>query len=71
MTGRTHTDENTGLTWRKSSYSGGEQGQCVEIAETPSAIHIRDSKNTGGPSLTLAHSHFTTFVHFATSTLPG
>ncbi|MGW3334109.1 DUF397 domain-containing protein [Streptomyces rubiginosohelvolus] len=71
MTGRTHTDENTDLTWRKSSHSGGEQGQCVEIAETPSAIHIRDSKNTDGPSLTLAHTHFTTFVQFAAATFRG
>ncbi|MFB8020801.1 DUF397 domain-containing protein [Streptomyces rubiginosohelvolus] len=71
MTGRTRTDNNTGLTWRKSSYSGGEQGQCVEIAETPNAIHIRDSKNTGGPSLALAPTHFTAFVQFAASTLPN
>ncbi len=39
--------------WRKSSYSGSEGGQCVEVAAHPSAIHIRDSKNPDGPTLTL------------------
>ncbi|MEU9101808.1 DUF397 domain-containing protein [Streptomyces sp. NPDC048361] len=39
--------------WRKSSYSGSEGGQCVEVATHPSAIHVRDSKDPGGPSLTL------------------
>jgi hypothetical protein len=31
------------MRWRKSSYSGGEGGQCVELAGTLDAI--RDSKN--------------------------
>ncbi|WP_157881083.1 DUF397 domain-containing protein, partial [Streptomyces griseoruber] len=31
------------LKWFKSSYSGSEGGQCLEVALTPSAIHIRDS----------------------------
>ena len=39
--------------WRKSSYSGSEGGECVEVAAHPSAIHIRDSKNPKGPTLTL------------------
>lgn len=34
--------------WRKSSYSGGENGQCVELASTGA---VRDSKNPGGPAL--------------------
>ncbi|MFD3714923.1 DUF397 domain-containing protein [Streptomyces sp. NPDC058677] len=65
MTGYTRTDEKTGLTWRKSSYSGGEQGQCVEVAETPSAIHIRDTKDPDGPSLTLTPAGFNAFTRFA------
>ncbi|MCX4882706.1 DUF397 domain-containing protein [Streptomyces sp. NBC_00847] len=31
------------LKWFKSSYSGSEGGQCVEVAASPHAIHIRDS----------------------------
>lgn len=29
--------------WRKSSYSGGDNGECVEVAHTCDAF--RDSKN--------------------------
>ncbi|AZQ35561.1 DUF397 domain-containing protein [Streptomyces cyaneochromogenes] len=31
------------LHWFKSSYSG-DQGECVEVALTPTTIHLRDSK---------------------------
>ncbi|WP_406218767.1 DUF397 domain-containing protein [Streptomyces canus] len=33
------------LQWFKSTYSGDEGGQCVEVAACPHTIHIRDSKN--------------------------
>lgn len=40
------------LTWRKSSRSGSNGEQCVEVARTPSrAIATRDSKNPKGPIL--------------------
>ncbi|TDD29284.1 DUF397 domain-containing protein [Actinomadura sp. KC06] len=32
-------------TWRKSSYSGGEGGQCVELAFLDDSVGIRDSKS--------------------------
>ncbi|MFJ7239048.1 DUF397 domain-containing protein [Streptomyces olivaceus] len=38
----------TALRWFKSSYSGDEGGNCVEVATTPTAIHIRDSKAPQG-----------------------
>jgi hypothetical protein len=38
--------------WRKSSYSGGNGGECVEIAHVDGAIAVRDSKNPAGPLLT-------------------
>ena len=34
--------------WRKSSYSG-QEGNCVEVANTLTAL--RDSKNANGPTL--------------------
>ncbi|QSY51781.1 DUF397 domain-containing protein [Streptomyces griseocarneus] len=34
----------TELTWVKSSYSGTEGGDCVEVAALPRTVHIRDSK---------------------------
>ncbi|MEU7404174.1 DUF397 domain-containing protein [Streptomyces sp. NPDC044948] len=38
----------TVLEWFKSTYSGSEGGQCVEVAHEPTAIHIRDSKAPQG-----------------------
>ncbi|MGH3832101.1 MAG: DUF397 domain-containing protein [Pseudonocardiaceae bacterium] len=45
-------DPLAGATWRKSSRSA-TQGQCVEIAQTPTASGIRDSKNPTGIYLTV------------------
>ncbi|MEU1478438.1 DUF397 domain-containing protein [Streptomyces sp. NPDC001668] len=54
----------TELTWQKSTYS--EQGSaCVEIAPTPTAIHIRDSKNLAGPHLALRPTAWAEFVSYA------
>jgi hypothetical protein len=38
--------------WRKSSFSGGGN-DCVELAVTPAATGVRDSKNPGGGYLVL------------------
>ena len=38
------------LTWRKSTRSGAA-GHCVEVAETPAAVFVRDSKDADGPML--------------------
>ncbi|HEX3784331.1 MAG TPA: DUF397 domain-containing protein [Pseudonocardiaceae bacterium] len=35
--------------WRKSSYSGSDNGDCVELAGTLDML--RDSKNPAGPAL--------------------
>ncbi|MEU9148183.1 DUF397 domain-containing protein [Streptomyces sp. NPDC048349] len=42
-----------GMSWRKSTHSGGDGDACVEIATGPAAVHVRDSKVTDGPVLTL------------------
>lgn len=39
--------------WRKSSYSGGNGGQCVEVGAAERSIAVRDSKNPGGFKLLL------------------
>ncbi|MFD4919828.1 DUF397 domain-containing protein [Streptomyces goshikiensis] len=36
----------TELAWFKSSYSGGGGDNCVEVAVSPEAIFVRDSKDT-------------------------
>ncbi|MFD8081805.1 DUF397 domain-containing protein [Kitasatospora sp. NPDC059722] len=40
------------LTWRKSSYSGTNGGDCIEVAtEGPGGVPVRDSKDPQGPVL--------------------
>jgi hypothetical protein len=53
--------------WRKSSYSGDQGGECVEIAETPATIAVRDSKNPAGPILTLEPAVFSRFLSWTTA----
>jgi len=48
-------------TWRKSTRSGG-QGNCVEVAETPTAIGVRDSKDPAGPILVFTRTEWQAFV---------
>ncbi|MET9595473.1 DUF397 domain-containing protein [Streptomyces sp. NPDC006516] len=51
------------VTWRKSSHSNGDGGNCVEIADGfPGLVPVRDSKTPGGPALTFATAHWTRFV---------
>lgn len=54
---------NTPDNWRKSSYSGGGDGNaCVEIAHNATHISIRDSKAPADRTLTFPTGAFTTFV---------
>jgi hypothetical protein len=53
------------LAWFKSSYSSSGDGDCVEIATSPEAVHIRDSKNKQGPQLTLSPTTWAAFLTHA------
>jgi hypothetical protein len=53
--------------WYKSSYSGAEGGQCVEVAVATNAVHVRDSKAAAGPVLTVSHEAWAGFVGLALS----
>ncbi|WP_344328355.1 DUF397 domain-containing protein [Streptomyces macrosporus] len=53
------------LAWVKSSYSGGAGGECVEVAATEAAVHVRDSKDTAREALTVAPAAWSAFVDFA------
>jgi hypothetical protein len=63
---RTSTTRDTfGLAWLKSSYSSsGDGNDCVEVATTAGTVHVRDSKNIGGPQLALTPGAWADFVTY-------
>ncbi|WP_083999432.1 DUF397 domain-containing protein [Actinomadura kijaniata] len=44
--------------WRKSSRSGGQGGNCVELAHVPGVVAVRDSKKPDGPVLLMERHEF-------------
>jgi hypothetical protein len=44
----------TAVAWRKSSYSGDNGGNCVEVETIGPAVAVRDSKHPDGPPLAFA-----------------
>ncbi|MGW6396129.1 DUF397 domain-containing protein [Streptomyces sp. NPDC055103] len=55
------------LAWFKSSYSGGDGGQCVEVATGTDAVHIRDSKDVARPALRVSPEAWAGFVGLASA----
>jgi hypothetical protein len=52
------------LRWRKSARSGGNGGECVEVADNlPGLVAVRDSKDPAGPVLTFTPAAWTAFLH--------
>lgn len=51
-----------GAEFRKSSFSGGENGSCVEMGRVEALIGIRDSKNVSGPVLMLGEAQGWAFL---------
>ncbi|MFC5058886.1 DUF397 domain-containing protein [Saccharothrix xinjiangensis] len=52
------------MQWRKSSYSGGENTNCVEVAFEPVAVGVRDSKYTA-PQLAFSPAAWRAFLQAA------
>ncbi len=53
----------SGAIWRKSTYSGGNGGGCVEIArDLPGIVAVRDSKDRQGPVLTFTPAEWQEFT---------
>jgi hypothetical protein len=53
----------TSATWRKSSYSGGNGGNCVEVAVLAGGRRVvRDSKDPAGPTLTFSPAAWRAFT---------
>jgi Domain of unknown function (DUF397) len=53
----------TNAAWRKSSYSSGNGGQCVEVARNlPGVVAVRDSKDPQGPTLVFSPAGWRAFA---------
>ena len=53
----------TGAIWRKSTRSGDNGGDCVEVANNlPGLVAVRDSKDPAGPTLTFSPTAWAAFV---------
>lgn len=50
------------LKWFKSSYSGSQGGNCVEVAAHAAIVHVRDSKDPEGPSLSFTPEAWAEFT---------
>ncbi|MEV7027250.1 DUF397 domain-containing protein [Kitasatospora sp. NPDC093558] len=49
--------------WRKSSYSGGNGGDCIEVAPGfPGLVPVRDSKDPQGPALVFPAAAWASFL---------
>ncbi|WP_328938473.1 DUF397 domain-containing protein [Streptomyces tauricus] len=48
--------------WFKSSYSGGDQGECLEVAQGHVGVPVRDSKAVSGPALVFSAGGWSAFV---------
>lgn len=50
-------------TWRRSSRSGSNGGQCVEVASNlPGIVAVRDSKDPESPALVFAPAGWSAFI---------
>ncbi|MFJ8083345.1 DUF397 domain-containing protein [Streptomyces sp. NPDC096205] len=53
----------SGVTWRKSSYSNPDGGECVEVSDDlPTLVPVRDSKDTTRSPLLFAAGTWSAFV---------
>jgi len=55
--------DSNNLNWRKSSFSGGSGGNCVEVTElTDGWIAVRNSKNPAGPEIVYTAAEWDAFL---------
>ncbi|WP_327315193.1 DUF397 domain-containing protein [Streptomyces sp. NBC_01235] len=64
MVNSEHTlSDSSALTgWYKSSYSGGNQGECLEVARGHVRVPVRDSKAVSGPVVVFSGRGWSEFV---------
>jgi hypothetical protein len=57
------TEIHKSLRWRKSSFSGGQGGNCVEVADLPDGgIAVRHSKSPAGPVIEYTAAEWDAFL---------
>jgi len=59
---RTLADSGSFMGWYKSSYSGGSNGECLEVARGYDAVPVRDSKVAHGPAMIASAASWSVFV---------
>jgi hypothetical protein len=53
----------TGAVWHKSMRSGGNGGDCVEVAvNLPGIVAVRDTKDREGAALIFTHAEWVAFL---------
>ncbi|MFI8087503.1 DUF397 domain-containing protein [Streptomyces sp. NPDC086080] len=50
------------LNWFRSSYSGSQGDDCVEVAHAFGAVHVRDSKERGRPGFVASSAAWRDFL---------
>ncbi|WP_369180123.1 DUF397 domain-containing protein [Streptomyces mutabilis] len=58
-----HAQDLSDARWRKSTYSNGDGGNCVEVVDgVPGVVPVRDSKVAGGPVVVVGSAAWAEFV---------
>lgn len=58
-----HDTDLSRAVWRKASYSNGNGGACVEVADLDNGHRaVRDSKNPSGPALIFTPAEWAAFT---------
>lgn len=50
------------MDWRKSSYSGSNGGQCVEVGRQAASIAVRDTTDRDGETLSFTAEAWASFT---------
>lgn len=50
------------INWRRASRSSTNGGNCVEVANVPGTVAVRDSKNQDGPRLAVSPGFWSAFT---------
>jgi hypothetical protein len=60
--GVTEVADLSGANWRTSSWSGAIGGNCIQVADLPGTIAVRDSKDPDGPALLFTPAEWAAFT---------